>query len=375
MTWHLITCEYPPDVGGISDHTAQLARGLAGAGDEVHVYCPGGERAAPAGVRVHAVLGAFAAADLRRADEAIDACPGPRRLVVQWVPHGFGRRSLNLGFCLWLARRARRGDELDIVVHEPYLEFGWGPLRHVAMALVHRVMTAVLLRAAHRVWLSTPAWESLLRPYALGRAMDMRWLPVPGCESASGGDAEDVKPIASTLGRPLIGHFGTYGDAVATLLEDRVWAVMDGPCRPTLLLLGSGGESFATRLLARHPQWHGRVHATGFLSTDRLNTHLAACDVLLQPYPDGITVRRTSVMAALARGRAVVTTSGHLTEPLWAQQGAVALVDVNDAVSFTCEVERLLCDVPARRIMEGRARAVYDAHFSVDRLIHTLRAA
>ena len=46
MSWHLITCEYPPDVGGISDHTAQLASGLAAAGDEVHVYCPGAARPA-----------------------------------------------------------------------------------------------------------------------------------------------------------------------------------------------------------------------------------------------------------------------------------------------------------------------------------------
>ena len=103
------------------------------------------------------------------------------------MPHGFGQRSLNLGFCLWVARRARAGDLVDVVVHEPYLEFGWGPLRHLTMAVVHRLMTAVLLRAADRVWISTPAWESRLRPYALGRAIEMRWLPVPGCETTAGG--------------------------------------------------------------------------------------------------------------------------------------------------------------------------------------------
>ena len=117
------------------------------------------------------------------------------------------------------------------------------------------------------------------------------------------------------------------------------------------------------------------MHATGYLSPDLLDTHLTACDVLMQPYPDGITVRRTSAMAALARGRAVVTTTGHLTEPLWADQDAVALVDVADAARFTGEVDRLLRDLPARRSLEARARAAYDAHFSVDRLIHTLRAA
>jgi glycosyltransferase involved in cell wall biosynthesis len=234
-------------------------------------------------------------------------------------------------------------------------------------------MTAVLLRAADRVWISTPAWESRLRPYALGRAIEMRWLPVPGCEATASGDG--AKPLVATLGWPLVGHFGTYGEAVAGLLEERLTGVMAGTSRPALLLMGAGGEAFAARVLARHPQWVGRVHATGYLPPDLLDAHLTACDVLMQPYPDGITVRRTSAMAALARGRAVVTTTGHLTEPLWADQDAVALVDVADPARFTGEVDRLLRDVPARRSLEARARAAYDAHFSVDRLIHTLRAA
>ena len=374
MSWHLITCEYPPDVGGISDHTAQLAAGLAAAGDEVHVYCPGPQRPASGAVRVHAVLGTFSSADLARTDRELDAATGPRRLVVQWVPHGFGQRSLNLGFCLWVARRARAGDLVDIVVHEPYLEFGWTPVRHLAMALMHRLMTTVLLRAADRVWISTPAWESRLRPYALGRAIEMRWLPVPGCETRVGVPG-DTPTIFEAPGRPLVGHFGTYGEAVAAMLEERLPGVMDGSSRPALLLLGAGGDAFATRLLARYPRWRGQVHATGYQSPEVLDGHLSACDVLMQPYPDGITVRRTSAMAAMARGRAMVTTTGHLTEPLWAEQQAVVLVDVGDAMRFTAEVDRLLRDLPARRQLELRARAAYEANFSVDRLIHTLRAA
>jgi glycosyltransferase involved in cell wall biosynthesis len=117
------------------------------------------------------------------------------------------------------------------------------------------------------------------------------------------------------------------------------------------------------------------VQATGYVSPDLLDAHLALCDVLMQPYPDGITVRRTSAMAAMARGRAVVTTTGHLTEQLWADQDAVVLVDVGDVARFIGEVERLFRDLPARRLLETRARAVYEAHFSVDRLVHTLRAA
>ena len=38
--WHIVTSEYPPDVGGVSDYTRQVAEGLARMGDEVHVWCP-----------------------------------------------------------------------------------------------------------------------------------------------------------------------------------------------------------------------------------------------------------------------------------------------------------------------------------------------
>jgi hypothetical protein len=276
---------------------------------------------------------------------------------------------MNLGFCLWVAGRARRGDQVHVVVHEPYLEVGRGPVRHLAIAAMHRVMTVVLLRAAHRIWLSTPAWEPLLRPYLLGRAVEMRWLPVPGCEG-SGAEA----PLAG-MGRPLVGHFGSYGALVAPLLEQRLVRLMASATRPAILLLGRGAERYASDLMARHPEWQGRMHAAGYVPSDRLGAHLAACDLLIQPYPDGVTTRRTSVMTGLARGCAVVTTAGHLTEPLWAEQGAVALVDVADAARFADAAEELLRDGAARARLGARAREVYDAHFSVSRLVHTLRAA
>ena len=37
MIWAIITGEYPPDPGGVSDYTYLVATHLADAGDEVHV--------------------------------------------------------------------------------------------------------------------------------------------------------------------------------------------------------------------------------------------------------------------------------------------------------------------------------------------------
>src|SRR5579863_1036260 len=182
--WHLITPEYPPQFGGVSDYSRQVAAGLAAQGDEVHVWCPnadpdGNNQPAAEGVALHREFGAFSSADLQRVGQLLDRFQGPRRILVQWVPHGYGCRSMNLAFCWWLRKRARVGDRIELMVHEPFLRFSAASPRQNLPALVHRLMTLVLLGASEQVWMSIPGWEKLLRPYALGRAIAFRWLPIP----------------------------------------------------------------------------------------------------------------------------------------------------------------------------------------------------
>ncbi len=70
MTWHIITGEYPPAIGGVSSYTQLVAEGLAAAGDAVHVWCPGETETGGGdanGVTVHRALGRLSSADLQRA--------------------------------------------------------------------------------------------------------------------------------------------------------------------------------------------------------------------------------------------------------------------------------------------------------------------
>jgi glycosyltransferase involved in cell wall biosynthesis len=375
--WHIVTSEYPPDVGGVSDYTRQIAEGLARMGDEVHVWCP---RAATEPVisrlHVHPALGRIRPEDLRRLAELLNAFPAPRRLLVQWVPHGFGYHSMNLWFCLWLAKRASAGDEIELMVHEPYLEFGRGPVRHVAMACVHRLMTVALLRSARKVWISIPAWEGRLRPYALGRRIPMQWLPIPGCVGEEAGrSAAAIRLRYAVDGQQVLGHFGSFSPAVTSLLDRRLPPLMDSAIAPSLLLLGAGGERYRDALLTRHRAWFSRVHAAGYLSQTDLAAHIAACDLFIQPYPDGITSRRTSVMACLSQGRPVVTTIGHLTEPMWAETGAVASADIGDPDGFVAAARDLLDREDTRLALGRLGRRVYLERFSVTKVVTTLRAA
>ncbi len=56
-----------------------------------------------------------------------------------------------------------------------------------------------------------------------------------------------------------------------------------------------------------------RVVSAGLLADRDASLHLQACDVMIQPYVDGASARRTTLMAALAHGRAIVTTIGSLS--------------------------------------------------------------
>ncbi|MBV8315828.1 MAG: hypothetical protein JOZ53_12885, partial [Planctomycetaceae bacterium] len=84
----------------MADYTAAVAGALADIGAEVHVWAPGDadeSDAGPGGVAVHRVAGRFGPAGLARLDRMLDRFPGPRRLLVQYVPHGFGWKGMNVG--------------------------------------------------------------------------------------------------------------------------------------------------------------------------------------------------------------------------------------------------------------------------------------
>ena len=377
--WHIITSEYPPQPGGVSDYTYQVAAALAAEGDEVHVWCPPATEETPrsAGVIVHRELGSIAPADLRRVGRQLDQFAVPRRLLVQWVPHGYGYRSMNVSFCLWLLSRAKlRGDRVEVMFHEPFFAFIRQSWKQNAAAVVHRLMTMLLLQAAHHAWISIPAWEPMLRPYALGRAVPFAWLPVPSNIAASD-DSAGISAIRAHYAPPgglLVGHFGTYGQSIKETLMAVLPALLSGEEKLALLLLGRGSEGVREELSRRHPHLAPRLHALSGLAAEDVARHISACDVMLQPYPDGISARRTSAMASLANGRPVITTSGRITESLWAASGAVVLTPDGDAAAMTRATKRLLSDAAERQRLSATAHALYQSRFDLRHVVAGLRA-
>ena len=285
---------------------------------------------------------------------------------------------MNLPLCLWLWSRAViNGDHLEVMVHEPFLVFGEGSWRQNLAAVVHRLMAILQMSAAQRVWVSIPAWERCLHPYALGRRVSIRWLPIPSNVpvTASPHDVVAVRAKVAPNGEWVIGHFGTYGRHIAAMLGRITPVLFDAEPRAVLLLLGSGAVLWRDRLLLRYPNLSKRICATGPLDREALSSHIAACDLLVQPYPDGISTRRGTAMAGLSHGKTIVTNAGHLTEAFWAESGVVSLTPLGNVQAMAQAASWLLNHPEDRAVIGNAAAALYARRFETAHTIAALRNA
>lgn len=380
VEWHMLTGEYPPQCGGVSDYSRLIARGLADAGDEVHVWAPEHHRSddAEPGIQIHRLPGHFGRQALAQLDSALRHPCSNRRLLVQYVPHAFGWKAMNVLFCLWVYRQRLR-ERIWVMFHEVAFPIRRGQLRrHNFLGCVTCVMARLLVRAAERCLVSTPAWIPWLRRLGGERGQPILWLPIPSNLPVTV-DAKAVARIRDQYvpnpDQLLVGHFGTYGSLVVPVIAQVFPPVLAKESRRVGLLLGRGSDRVVPGLLQAHPEFWGRWFATGQLGPEALAAHLAACDLLIQPFPDGVSARRTTVMAGLALGVPIVTTDGDLTESVWREEKLVHLAPAASPMSLVPAAESLLVDPSARRDLGQRGQLGYHKHFQLARTIHLLQHA
>jgi glycosyltransferase involved in cell wall biosynthesis len=376
IVWHLLTGEYPPAPGGVSDYTRLVAQGLAAAGDLVEVWAPkcGGEAPKDPGVRVNWLPSNFGPEALSALKAGLRSRSHPRRLLVQYVPHAFGYKAMNVGLVHWLMR-ARRREHIWVMFHEVCFPRAWDqPLKHNFLATVQRWMARQVAQAARRRFVSTPHWETLLRSF-FPQVGPIEWLPVPSTVATHVNSKlrDEIRTAMVSTGGKVLGHFGTFSDKIVPILTGPLVAALRVDSRRVALLIGRGGEEYVSRLCREYPELTGRAFATGAIEPTSLADHLAACDLLLQPYPEGLTARRTSLMASAALGLPIVASRGPLTESVWDDYQAVCLVE-NTTTAWTIAVEKLLAEPIARAELGQNVRRLYWDRFTVERTVQTLQA-
>jgi glycosyltransferase involved in cell wall biosynthesis len=234
-------------------------------------------------------------------------------------------------------------------------------------------MMVILLNAASHVWVSIPEWETHLRPF-LSRKKSIACLPVPSNIPV----VDDPDSIAQIRARfvssnaHLVGHFGAYNEYMTKVMLDLLPLLVNGNGKVAVVLLGKGSQELRDRLIEIHPGLSDSVHATGILTAEDISRHISACDVMLQPYQDGVSGRRTSVMTALEHGIAVVTTIGKATESCWGETGSVTLINPQSIGAMVEAVGHLLGDQIEARRLGAAGRALYGRCFDLQSALKKL---
>ena len=338
--WNIISGEYPPQPGGVSDYTRLVAQGLSRAGDNVSVWSSpaDGIEEALDGVRVNRLPDHFGRRGLAILNREFRRNPNAR-VLIEYVPHAFGMKAMNIPLCLLLLRH--RHSDITVMFHEVAypVEFGQ-PFRHNALGVVNRAMVAILTRAASRMFVAAEAWKQEIARYA-PTGCTIRWLPVPSNIPLADRCAilrERARHAVS--GTTLVGHFGTYGSLVAERLKRVLAWILAARGNVRILLIGRNSERFRDGFVQHHRSLAERVMATGTLAAPDVAASIGACDLMIQPYPDGITSRNASALAGLEHGKAIATTIGKFSEDLWSESGAVMLAPDGDADALArCAIE------------------------------------
>lgn len=376
--WQIIAGEYPPQHGGVSDYTQSIVSGLADAGHCSHVWTRGNSETTEMpskGISVHRCAGNFGPADIRHLGRRLNAVTD-RLLLVQYVPHAFGYKAMNLPFAWWVRQRAtRHHDDVRIMFHEVAYPWVRTPLRHNLLAAVNELMVKLMVGHASRIYVSTTAWNPRL--IRLGVNPDkLVSLPIPS-NIPEATDLRTVDLIRSRIAtaspsRSIVGHFGTYGENVTRLLMPIVEQLISSKVPIHLLFIGGGGERFREQLVQRFQEWNAHISATGRIDAMDVAHHIRASDIMIQPFADGANTRRTSLMACLINRRATVSTTGHHCEAFWSDEKAVRLIELRNTKSAVYEICELIREPRIAVELGKRGYEYYSEHLSLKRTVTSL---
>ena len=278
-------------------------------------------------------------------------------VVLQYMPFSFAR----WGFAPWLplfflAMRVRaRRPTLAVMVHEPYVPMNsW---RWVPMSLWQRFQLELLRLAADVVFTSIEPWAIRFGKQFPNRPV--HHLPVGSnfpdaraerSQERKRMEIDDDTFVVVAMGRDHPSWLGEYVVEAVNLIA---------ASKRSVVLLSLGADTPV--LSGLKPEV--TLCATGYLDALNVSRKLAASDLFLAPLIDGVSTRRTTVMAALQHGLPVVGTVGPLTDSMLRKEPGLRLSVVGDVDQFAGTAAHMADDASALTDAGAAARQLYESQF------------
>jgi hypothetical protein len=269
-------------------------------------------------------------------------------LLLQYNPFRYGRSGVAPRLVADVVALRRRVP-LALMVHEAWIDMH--DAKSALIGAYQRVQLRALLRLADVVMTSTQAIARELGGGALHVPVASNITPI------------DVTPRAARerlgLGdRLVVALFGRRNPARAyDHAEAAISALASKHGAFTVLNLGADAPPPAVPPGIQ-------VLTPGRLSADEISLRLWASDLLLLPLTDGVSTKRTTMMAALAHGVPVLGLCGVSTDRILIEHpAALALTPVGDPAAFARAAVELVSDAKRLRAVGEAGRRLYAEQF------------
>lgn len=343
-----VTGEYPPMVGGVGRFTAELASALQTQGAQVSVLTDEQVTAESVAVRVlpgRRSWGWRILSDIPACARAI----GAEWVHIQFQTAAYGMHPAINVLPYFLRRHGLRAAWTYHDLRVPYLFPKAG-------ARVRNWVTRLPLRAADAVVVTNQSdWESVQGQVQHGQ---LHRIPIGSDIESRRFTAEERYQRRAARGyggeQLVLGYFGFLNASKGglTLVETLAALAADGRDVHLLMIGERVGASDETNFaylqrveaaVADHGL-DGRVQWTGHQSDAEVAADFNAIDVLVMPYEDGMSMRRSTLTAALANGCAIVTTHPQAPTPELVADSDLLLVPPRDPAATAAAVRRIAAD-------------------------------
>lgn len=374
MDVQIIAAALPPQLDGIGDYTANIAKELAKS-QTVSILTDMGT--AYDRIEGSTIVPTFSVNNTQSIWNILDRVRTdvPDWILLQYNPFSYGRWGLNLQLPRVIRHIKRRcpGTKFALMVHEPFVPAI--NAKFAVMATWQRWQLWRLGRSADVVFFSIDPWARRFRSWFPDKPV--LHLPVGSNIPHVACSRYEARARLGIADETLI--LGLFGTAHTARLLERVrgaaQAVRQSERDCRVLYIGPHGSE-VRKALPGVP-----VITDGPQPADEVSRRFAAMDIYLVPLMDGISTRRTSLMTALQHGIATVGTRGPLTDEMLARQdgSAFLLADVGDSADFNARVMRLVDDVPLRECLAHEGRRLYQSEFTwpriADRFLSSLQGS
>jgi len=374
----LISSKYPPDRGGVAGYTESLARALS-EDIIVDVLTTGinefSEEVGSSNFKVMRQIPSWGFRGFWKINKILRQ--GKYDCVnIQYVPHAYGWLGINVALPVFLIYWRITGVRFSFFCHEIALPISIRYIKWLPFALFNWLVYITIVLCSKQVGVSCEKWKKYTEKVFFWCKNKCHSIPIfstfEGIETRSDSiDNLKIRYGLDDIKVTMVFMGGLHPSRLIRYVIDSFDYLISKRYEVKLLCVGVDTEKIIKLIPKEKGHLKKSLILTGYLEDAEIAELINFGDLFLCPYSDGVSMRRSSLMAALCFGLPIITTKTKYTERVFYNLKFILMSNSDDKEGFISNVERMIKDKENLKVFGKKAKDFYEKHFSLKQVKNT----